>query len=205
MKKQLFISIEGIEGMGKSTVFKGLAQYLSDKSIDFISTREPGGTPLAERIRKALLAHEKEAISPVTELLLMFASRAQHVDQVVMPAIEQGKWVICDRFVDASYAYQGGGRKIDQTWLDALTSWTVPMMPDITFLLDGPESLGASRISKRSTKDRIEIEKKEFFTRARQAYLSRAQQDPKRFVVIDATLSKRQVMDQAIQHIEPYL
>ena len=196
-----FISIEGIEGMGKTTVFNAVKDYLDQQGVAFKSTREPGGTAIAEGIRDVLLAHAEEALTPMGELLLMFASRAQHVAHVIKPSLAKGQWVICDRFVDASYAYQGGGRGLSQDKLDALSAWTVDVMPDVTFLLDASVELGAHRIGKRSTKDRIEIEQHDFFERARRAYQSRAANAPERFVVIDASQDKHQVISQVIAHI----
>ncbi len=198
MEKHFFISIEGIEGMGKTTVFDALHQCLTEKGIKHILTREPGGTIIAEAIRQILLSHEGEEMLPITEMLLMFASRAQHVDHVIKPALAKGEWVICDRFADASYAYQGGGRGLSKGMLDTLSSWTVDTMPDLTFLLDGPVDLGVERIAKRSTKDRIETEKHDFFERARQAYLDRAKSQPDRFVIIDASQSKEQVLAEVL-------
>ena len=180
--------------MGKTTVFDAVHQYLNEKHVKHILTREPGGTIIAEAIRQTLLSHDGEEMLPVTEMLLMFASRAQHVDHVIKPALAKGEWVICDRFVDASYAYQGGGRGLSTEKLDTLASWTLDVMPDLTFLLDGPVELGVERIAKRSTKDRIETEKHDFFERARQAYLERAERENNRFVVIDASQSKEAVL-----------
>jgi dTMP kinase len=204
-KKSHFISIEGIEGMGKTTVFNALRDYLAQQSIDFTLTREPGGTAIAEGIRDVLLAHDDELLTPMGELLLMFASRAQHVAHVIKPALKEGRWVICDRFVDASYAYQGGGRNLSQDKLDALAAWTCDVMPDVTLLLDAAVDVGVQRIAKRTTKDRIEVEKHDFFERARAAYLKRAAQEPGRFVVIDASLPMEQVIANVIAHIAPMI
>ena len=205
MTNQHFISIEGIEGMGKTTVFNAVHEYLLEQGIEHVLTREPGGTPIAEDIRAVLLSHDGEELAPITELLLMFASRAQHVQQVIKPALARGEWVICDRFVDASFAYQGGGRGMEKEKLETLSQWTVDALPDLTILLDAPVSLGLERIDKRSTRDRIEIEKRDFFERARQTYLDRAAEDPDRFVIVDATQPKMQMQSEVLGIIEAKL
>ena len=188
-RQGLFLTIEGVEGVGKTTAVKFIQQYLINAHQPFILTREPGGTDTAEMIRKILLApnpHEK--MSPVTELLLMFACRAQHVSTLIAPALAEGKWVISDRFVDASYAYQGAGRGFDLAQIAMLDKWVVgDVQPDVTILLDAPPRIGLARAKHRGPQDRIEQETMDFFERVRAGYLQRAEQDKKRFHIIDAT------------------
>jgi dTMP kinase len=185
----LFLTIEGIEGVGKSTAVKFIEQYLIAAQEDFVLTREPGGTFIAEQIRQVLLApNPNEPMMPDVELLLMFASRAQLVANLIKPALAVGKWVVSDRFVDASYAYQGGGRRLDMQKIAALDRWVVgDLKPDATILLDAAPALGLARAKDRSAQDRIEQEQVDFFERVRAAYLDRATQDPGRYHVIDAT------------------
>lgn len=184
-----FITIEGGEGVGKTTAVKFIENFLREKKIDFILSREPGGTVVAEQIRHVLLTpNSTEQLLPDTELLLMFAARAQHIAQVILPALKQKKWVVCDRFIDASYAYQGGGRGIALPHIQQLDQWIVgDLMPNMTILLDAPPAIGLERAKNRSAQDRIEQEKLDFFERVRQGYLLRAKKDPKRFHIIDAT------------------
>jgi len=189
MQQGIFITIEGIEGVGKSTAVNFIKDYFSKQQIPFIATREPGGTGIAEQIRKILLTPSEETMLPETELLLMFASRAQHIATVIKPALEVGQCVICDRFDDASFAYQGGGRGIDLAYIKNLDDWLVKRRPDITFLLDASPELGLMRAKHRGPQDRIEQEKTIFFDRVRAVYLERAKQDTKRFKIIDASQS----------------
>lgn len=192
-----FITLEGIEGAGKSTAMRRIQQWLQQAGIQYVATREPGGTEIAEAIRQLLLQHHEELMSSDTELLLMFASRAQHLAQLIRPALQRGQWVVCDRFTDASYAYQGGGRGIDVAKIVQLEALVQGQLrPDRVFLLDLPAELGLSRISRRRNVDRIEVEKTSFFERVRQAYLARAQQDPARYVVIDASRTVDEVQQQ---------
>jgi dTMP kinase len=185
----VFLTIEGVEGVGKSTAVRYIQQYLTAARLPFVVTREPGGTPIAEKIRQLLLApNAEEPIIPITELLLMFACRAQHVANLIMPALTAGKWVVSDRFVDASYAYQGAGRGFDMTQIATLDEWTVGSLhSQATILLDAPPQLGLTRIQRRGQQDRIEQEKVDFFERVRAGYLQRAKNDAQRFHVIDAT------------------
>lgn len=183
-----FITIEGGEGAGKSTNIPFMEQYLRDRDINVMLTREPGGTPLAERIREILLDKNETAMHPDTELLLMFAARAQHLAEVIIPAIEQGKWVLCDRFTDATYAYQGGGRGIPIQRIELLENWVQgALRPDMTIIFDLPIEVGLERAGNRSDPDRFEQEDREFFNRVRQCYLDRARQSPERYTVIDAS------------------
>lgn len=186
-----FITIEGIEGVGKTTNIEFIKAWLTEHKIDFITTREPGGTELGEQLR-ALLLHGG-SVCDQSELLMMFASRAQHLEQVIKPAIQVGKWVICDRFTDSTYAYQGGGRQMDMqaiAQLEALTHGD--FQPDLTLLLDAPVEVGRARAAKRGAADRIEAEDLAFFNRVRDVFLQRASQYP-RYQVLDATESLEQV------------
>ena len=188
VKKGFFISLEGIEGVGKSTNRQFLQSYLEQQGIDLLVTREPGGTIIAEAIRDVLLTPSREAMQHETELLLMFAARAQHIAHVIVPALAQGRWVLCDRFTDASYAYQGYGRGIPLEKIEFLENWIQQSLrPDLTLLLDAPVEVGLKRARRRQgAPDRIESEKKEFFNRARNGYLERAQANPSRYCIIDA-------------------
>lgn len=191
IKQAAFISVEGGDGAGKTTVLSSIAQWLQAHGQSVLQTREPGGTPLAEAIRQLLLTNSDEEIDTDAELLLMLAARVQHVRQVIQPALAAGQWVISDRFLDATYAYQGGGRGIDTARIDQLHQWALPgVLPDLTILLDLPVSLAQARVVHRGEeKTRFEHEQAAFFERVRQAYLQRAQQSDDRIVVIDASQS----------------
>jgi dTMP kinase len=197
----MFISFEGTEGVGKSTLIQGVAAYLETQKIDYILTREPGGTPLAEQIRGLLLTPDGEKIAPACELLLLFAARAQHIDQVIAPALAQGKWVLCDRFVDASFAYQCGGRALPVTQVQVLVEQFVSVLPNKTFWLDAPVEIGMARASKRGALDRFEQERLEFFERVRVVYTERAAAESDRIVRIDATLEARDVLKTVLNHL----
>jgi len=208
MKLGKLITIEGTEGAGKSTAMEFIRDYLARSNKEVILTREPGGTDIAEAIRNMLLHPvSQEKIIPETELLLMFAGRAQHIYQCILPALKAGKWVVSDRYVDASYAYQGGGRGLDIEHINLLDHWIVGHhYPDLTLLLDVPADLGFARAEKRGMqKDRIEQEKIEFFMRVRNAYLERAKQDPKRIKIIHASLALSQVQQQIQQVLDEFL
>lgn len=182
-----FITLEGGEGVGKSTQMDRLRDHLEDSGRTVLLTREPGGTPFAEQLRELLLAPREEAVASDSELLLMFAARAQHLHRVIMPALERGEWVVCDRFTDATYAYQGGGRGVDGNRIEELERWVHgDFQPDLTLLLDAPVEVGLQRMQARGGADRFEQERAEFFQRVRDAYLQRAQRFPGRFRVIDA-------------------
>lgn len=186
-KKNYFISVEGVEGVGKSTAIAFLRDYLSERNISLVVTREPGGTPVAESIRRVLLEQHAEVICPYAELLLMFAGRAQNIQHVIAPALAAGQWVLSDRFTDASFAYQGGGRGIPISHIALLEEWIQQgLQPDITILLDAPVQQGLKRIETRGVKDRIELENIAFFERVRQVYRDRARLYPDRFVIINA-------------------
>lgn len=194
----IFITIEGIEGVGKSTLLRYIEEYLKAQHQPFVLTREPGGTLIADKIRQILLTSEhNESLTPDAELLLMFAARAQHVQQVIFPALKVGKWVVSDRFVDASYAYQGGGRLIPEATIRFLDQWIVNgVIPNKTFLLDASPEIGLARAKQRGEHDRIEQEKVEFFARVRAEYLKRARLSPERFKIIDATQPIEQVQEE---------
>ena len=182
----LFISVEGIEGVGKSTVIAFIEKLLQQQKIDHAITREPGGTPIAEDIRRLLLAEQNSAMSSDCELLLMFASRAQHLHALIIPELKAGKCVVSDRFVDASIAYQGGGREIPVEHIQQLATWLNDyVLPKHTLLLDAPVEVSLQRMLSRGAKDRIEQEGVAFFERARQQYLKSAKEDPERFFVLN--------------------
>jgi dTMP kinase len=185
-----FITLEGIEGAGKSTVAKFVLAYLARQQIPGRLTREPGGTPLAERIRQLVLERGAEPLSPVTETLLMFAARDLHLQHVIRPALARGEWVVCDRFTDATRAYQGSGRGVDPELIEALANAVHGgLAPDCTLLLDLPVSVGLARARGRATgeSDRFEAETQAFFEKVRAGYLELARREPERFCVIDAT------------------
>lgn len=196
MKRGAFISLEGVEGVGKSTNVAFTAELVRQAGYDVVATREPGGTPLGERVREWILTGDHGALSPEVEALLMFAARARHLDTVIRPALAAGRWVVCDRFTDASIAYQGGGRGASRTLLDALkVEIQKGLDPDLTLLLDAPLDVGASRIGDR-TPDHFEREQRPFFERVRAAYLALAAQYPERIKVIDAAMPLPQVQRQ---------
>lgn len=181
------ITLEGGEGAGKSTVLDSVRALLAERGIELVVTREPGGTPAGEAIRNVLLDPKLKGLCAETELLLMFASRAQLVREIVQPALAAGKWVLSDRFTDASFAYQGGGRKQPVSRINDLEIWAAAgVKPDLTLLLDLPVSEGMKRANGRGQADRIEMENADFFERVREAYRERAAADPKRFRVIDS-------------------
>src|SRR3989339_990063 len=182
-----FITIEGIEGAGKSTAVNFIREWFESKKIHYILTREPGGTEIAEEIREIVLRHHQEKLTAQAEVLLFFAGRSQNIHQMILPALQKGEWVLCDRFVDASFAYQGGGRQLPIEFLICLEKYVLNCLhPDLTLLMDVPVELGLSRIKKRGKEDRIESEKIEFFERVRAMYLKRASQYPERYRIIDA-------------------
>jgi len=188
-----FITFEGGEGAGKSTQIARAAEWLRARGVEVVLTREPGGTPRAERLRTILLERDAEPMPQSCELLLMFAARATHLENLVRPAIERGAWVLCDRFTDATYAYQGGGRELPREQIDALAGIVHPdLWPDLTLLIDLPVDTGLARASSRNGAggpDRFESEQRAFFERVRATYLERAQAEPARFRVIDGSRS----------------
>lgn len=192
-----FITFEGGEGVGKSTQIALSAEWLREQGIEVVLTREPGGTPRAERLRQILLERGDEPMPESCELLLMFAARATHLENLVRPAVERGAWVLCDRFTDATYAYQGGGRGMSESSIDALVATVHPgFWPDLTVLLDAPVETGLARASERNGAngpDRFETERREFFERVRATYLARARREPARIRVVDADASVESV------------
>lgn len=189
-----FITVEGNEGVGKSTVVRFLTSLFEKNAIPLVTTREPGGTEIAEHIRTVLLAHHTEAMASDTELLLMFAGRAQHIAKVIRPALAQGKWVLSDRFTDASFAYQGVARGIPLSRVEALANWVQgDFWPNLTILLDAPVDVAMSRVQNRGEKDRIECEKPVFFESVRKAYLDLAKKHADRFVCVDAAQDPEKV------------
>jgi len=201
-----FLTVEGIEGVGKSTQVPRLAQALTARAIACVLTREPGGTPLAEKIRNLVLQPREEALPPAAELLLMFAARAVHLVNHIEPSLRAGKWVVCDRFTDATYAYQGAGRGMshdDIRHLETCVQGT--RRPDLTLLLDVPVEVGLARSRKRDAgkvRDRFERERSEFFERVREGYLLRARADPERMVIIDAAASVAEVTARITEVLE---
>lgn len=201
-----FITLEGSEGSGKTTNLLYIQNHLESRGISLVMSREPGGTPLAERIRELLLDHRQTSMCSDTELLLMFAARAQHLYEVITPALDKGQWVLCDRFTDATYAYQGGGRGISHERIATLETWVQgPLRPDLTLFLDVPVEVGLQRAGARSEPDRFEREKAAFFDRVRFSYLTQAQAEPQRYRVIDAAQPLEAVQRQIDQVLDAYL
>lgn len=203
MKRGRFITFEGIEGAGKSSLQKTLVAALAAQGRVVCATREPGGTPLAEEIRALALNRRAEGMPATTELLLMFAARATHVAQRIEPALARGEWVLCDRFTDATRAYQGAGRGIPPEAIEALAEVAHPgLAPDLTLLLDLPPDTGLARARQRSAAgDRFEDEALEFFARVRAGYLQLAKREPQRFRVLDATQSPDALRDAALEYL----
>jgi len=194
-----FISLEGGEGAGKTTVLSALQQALRADGLEVIATREPGGTTLGERIRELLLSPADNPIHVETELLLMFAARVQHVHEVILPALARGAWVICDRFTDSSYAYQGAGRGLDVARIEWLERTCVGLRPGLTLLLDLDIAQGRERARRRAgTPDRIEYERDDFFARVRAGFRARAAAEPGRFRVLDAAQPAEVVAAEAV-------
>ncbi len=188
MDRGKFITVEGIEGVGKSTNIDFLSSLIEAKGLSVVSTREPGGTPIAERIRALLLEHGEETMTDIAELLLFFAARSLHIHNAIKPALQTGQWVVCDRFTDASRAYQGSGRGFNQDTINTLADWVQEgLQPDLTILLDAPAEIGMDRAGRRGAADRLEIEKTEFYARVREGYLALAESEPQRFAIIDAS------------------
>ncbi len=194
MERGKFISIEGIEGVGKSTNMATLVECLETAGRKVLTTREPGGTPLAEDIRDILMNRGDEPVPEIAEVLLMFAARSFNVNNVIVPALDAGTWVVCDRFTDSTRAYQGGGRGIPMETIDLVADWVHgDTWPDVTILLDAPVEVGMERAGQRSEPDRFEQERNEFFERVRECYLRLAMSEPDRFVVIDTTRGLNEV------------
>jgi len=201
-----FITLEGSEGVGKTSNMEFIKTLLDNANIAYIETREPGGTPLGEALRNTLLGEDFKGMADDTELLLMFASRAEHVAKVIRPALENGQWVLCDRFTDSTFAYQGGGRQLDVNRIAGLEQWVLgDLRPDLTLLLDAPVEVGRERAGKRSAPDRFEQERDAFFNRVRETYLQRAKDDPNRIKVIDASGDLESVTCQVEAVLKNYL
>ncbi len=213
INKGVFITIEGADGAGKTTHIEYLKRWLVNKKMDVIATREPGGTRLGESLRKILLNDDAQSnkqstrISDDTELMLMFAARMQHLHEVILPALTAGWYVLCDRFTDATYAYQGGGRGISEQRIQQLEHWVQNgLQPDLTLLLDVPLDVGLARTQKRGTQgDRFEQQQIDFKQAVRQTYLRRAAQFPQRIKLLDASKSMSEVQTELIQRVESFL
>ena len=207
MKQGLFITVEGGEGVGKSTNLEYIRNLLVQHGKEVLMTREPGGTPISEEIRALLLDRSHTDMEADTELLLMFAARAQHLRQLIIPALKRGQWVVCDRFTDATYAYQGGGRGIDELRIAQLEQWVQgDLRPDLTLLLDAPVEVGMARAAGRDqAQDRFEQEQCEFFNKVRDAYLQRARTYPDRYRIIDAAQPLTDVKAQIETALQTFL
>ena len=209
----MLITFEGVEGSGKTTQVRILQDYLKLKARDVVATREPGGTPLADRLRRMLLNPENAGMTPLTELFLYLAARAQHVDECIRPALDEGKWVLCDRYVDATLAYQGGGRKLSFELVRQLNTAAIQgTRPHLTFLIDLPAELGLKRARERyhakegtAKGDRIEQETIAFHERVRDVYLELARQEPTRIRVVDGTMDIDAIHQRIVQELEPFL
>ncbi len=201
-----FITIEGVEGAGKSTCMAFVCERLQQAGKTVLESREPGGTPLGEDLRELLLGHRHTGMSEDAELLLMFAARAEHIYRKIRPALEQGTWVVCDRFTDATYAYQGGGRKMDRGRIETIEQWVQrDLRPDLTLLMDIPVAQGLERAGKRSTPDRFESESMKFFEAVRNGYLELAVAEPDRIKTVDASRSIDDVQMQLAQVIDTFI
>ena len=197
MERGKFITVEGIEGVGKSTNIDTLVQRIEAAGHKVLTTREPGGTPFAEDIREILMNRSDEPVPEIAELLLMFAARSFNVNNVILPALEAGTWVVCDRFTDSTRAYQGGGRGLPMETINRVADWVHgDTWPDLTILLDAPVEVGMERAGNRSEPDRFEQERHEFFQRVRECYLQIAASEPNRFVVIDTTRTIEEVREE---------
>jgi len=204
--KGVFITFEGIEGAGKTTNIEYIANQIKKAGYDVLLTREPGGTPIGESIREILISKNLPDMHPETELLLMFAARAEHINTVIRPALEKKMWVLCDRFTDASYAYQGAGRGLDMHKIDILKDFVQgSLKPDITFLFDLPANIGLARAKSRGEADRFEQQHVDFFNRIRNQYLRLAEKEPERFRLIHAEHNLEQVQQQIKIIMEPIL
>ena len=208
----MFITFEGIEGCGKSTQAKRLVNRLRELAVPLVFTLEPGGTSVGQKIRRILLDSRNQHLSPLTELLLYAADRAQHVEEVIKPALEQENWVLCDRFFDATTVYQGYARGLDMKLIVTLNEKASPgIRPDITFLIDCAVEIGLERALKRNRiqfqegQDRFEREKKIFHEAVREGYLALAMEDPERFVVVDGTLKEDELEELIFRHFEPFI
>lgn len=201
-----FITLEGGEGSGKSTNIEFVCSVLEEQGVDYVLTREPGGTEIAEKIRSLLLGHHQEPLDAMAELLLIFAARAQHIQRIISPALANNQWVVSDRFTDATYAYQGVARKLGKAYVEQLEQLVQgDLRPDKVFLLDLDVALGFERVNQRGEKDRFELESLDFFENVRRGYHQRAEQNPKGYAIIDASQSLEQVQEDLRSHIEQLL
>jgi len=206
VNRPCFITVEGIEGAGKTTCLNLIEQRIRQRDYELLVTREPGGTALGEDLRALLLGHRHEGMADDTELLLMFAARAEHLHERILPALASGSSVLCDRFTDATYAYQGYGRGIDVDRIATLEQWVQgELRPDLTLLMDLPVEIGLNRAGKRSSPDRIESQALEFFERVREGYLKLAAAAPRRYRIVDAAQSLQQVSDQVVSFVDDFL
>lgn len=206
MERGKFISVEGIEGVGKSTNIDVVVRRIEAAGHKVLTTREPGGTPFAEDIREILMNRNDEPIPEIAEVLLMFAARSFNVNNVIVPALEAGTWVVCDRFTDSSRAYQSGGRGIPMETIDRVADWVHgDTWPDVTILLDAPVEVGMERAGRRSAPDRFEQERHDFFQRVRECYLQIAAREPDRFVIIDTTRAVDEVSSDVANLIDEIL
>jgi len=197
-----FITFEGIDGSGKSTQLSATAAALRAGGINVLETREPGGTPVGEALRAILL---QRSMSPLTETLLMFAARIEHIDEVIVPALGTGHWVLCDRFTDASYAYQSGGRGIAVEWIASLEAWVHPtLQPDLTVVIDLDPRQAALRRARVRLPDRFESEDVAFFERVRNVYLARARAEPDRFLVLDGSRPGAEILEHIVERVKPW-
>lgn len=200
-----FITLEGIEGVGKTSNLQFIQSLLESAGHACVVTREPGGTNLGEALRGLLLNHSDDNMSADAELLMMFAARAEHLNKVIRPALEAGKTVLCDRFTEATYAYQGGGRQLSIDKIKDLEQWVQgDLRPDLTVVLDAPVEVGRERAGKRSAPDRIETEKDDFFQRVRDAYIALAKKHPKRICLIDASVDLENVQQQIREKLKAF-
>ena len=203
MTKGKFITIDGVEGAGKSTQIDLICSYLHQKGIEVVRTREPGGTAVGEKIRSVLLDVENQEMHSDTELLLMFSSRNELIQNKIIPALNEGFWVVSDRFTDASFAYQGGGRMLNLDRIDKLADWVLgDFKPDLTFLLDVSVEVGMERIESRAAKERIELEERAFFERVRSVFVSRSEAFPDRIKLIDANDSVEGIQSKIRAYID---
>ncbi len=204
-KPGTFITLEGIEGVGKTSNLRFIQELLESSGYDCVVTREPGGTNLGEALRGLLLSHSDDGMSADAELLMMFAARAEHLAKVIRPALAENRTVLCDRFTEATYAYQGGGRLLDVKKISDLETWVQgDLRPDLTIILDAPVEVGRARAGKRSAPDRIEKEKDDFFQRVREAYIELANNNPNRICLIDASKTLPEVQQQIQEKLVDY-
>ena len=204
-KQSKFITLEGIEGVGKTSNLNFIQGLLEASGRDCVVTREPGGTSLGEALRGLLLSHSDDGMSADAELLMMFAARAEHLAKVIRPALANSQTVLCDRFTEATYAYQGGGRLLDVKKISDLETWVQgDLRPDLTIILDAPVEIGRARAGSRSAPDRIEKEKDDFFQRVREAYIELAENNPHRICLIDASVELVDVQKQIQQKLAEY-